>query len=74
MDKNGRKFIRVKSVRWFTNLDHGRRHQPLPLMSMSDNIKFSKHKQIKNNHYENMIIMMLLKYPIRILFPVIMTE
>lgn len=36
----------VSSV-WFTNLDHGRRHQPLPLMTMSDNFKFSKHKEIK---------------------------
>lgn len=32
---------------WFTNLDHGRRHQPLPLMTMSDNLKYSKHKEIK---------------------------
>lgn len=36
----------VSSV-WFTNLDHGRRHQPLPLMTMADNLKFSKHKEIK---------------------------
>lgn len=28
---NGRKFIRVKGVRWFTNLDHAKRHQMLPL-------------------------------------------
>ena len=28
-------------------LDHGRRHNPLPLMSMDDNIKFSKHKEIQ---------------------------
>jgi hypothetical protein len=27
---------------WFTNLDHGRRHQELPLMTMADNLKFSK--------------------------------
>ncbi|MDD3774333.1 MAG: adenine-specific methyltransferase EcoRI family protein [Sulfurovaceae bacterium] len=32
---------------WFTNLDHGRRHQPLPLMTMADNFKFSKHKEIR---------------------------
>lgn len=44
--------VKFRNVSWFTNLDHGRRHQPLSLMSMSDNIKFSKHKQIKNNHYE----------------------
>ena len=28
---------------WFTNLDHGRRHEPLTLMSAKDNLKFSKH-------------------------------
>jgi Adenine-specific methyltransferase EcoRI len=47
VDENGRKFLRVKGVRWFTNLDHGRRHDPMSLMSMSDNLKFSKHKEIK---------------------------
>lgn len=36
----------VSSV-WFTNLDHGRRHQPLPLMTMEDNLKFSKHNELK---------------------------
>lgn len=47
VDENGVKYIRVKGVRWWTNLDHGRRHQQLPLMSMSDHLKFSKHKEIK---------------------------
>ena len=47
IDELGIKFLRIKGVRWFTNLDHGRRHQPLPLMSMADNLKFSKHKEIK---------------------------
>ena len=36
----------VSSV-WFTNLDHGRRHEHLPLMTMADNLKYSKHKEIK---------------------------
>jgi hypothetical protein len=47
IDALGRKFLRIKGVRWFTNLDHGRRHQFLPLMTMGDNLKFSKHKEIK---------------------------
>lgn len=41
---------------WFTNIDHGRRHQPLQLMTMDDNIKFSRHKEILNTgyiHYAN---------------------
>lgn len=39
--------IRVSGVVWFTNLEHGRRHRPLELMTMQDNIKFNK-KIIKN--------------------------
>ena len=57
IDNNGRKYIRVKGVRWFTNIDHGRRHQPLSLMSMDDNLKFSRHQEIRGRkdyiHYEN---------------------
>lgn len=48
--------IRVSGVVWFTNIDHGRRHQPLDLMTMEDNIMFSRHKEIKGigyNHYDN---------------------
>ena len=51
IDEKGNKFIRVKGVRWFTNLDHGRRHQPIQFMSMEDNLKFSKHSVIKENGY-----------------------
>lgn len=51
VDENGKKYIRVKGVRWFTNIDHGRRHQPLSLMTMADNLKFSSHKEIKENGY-----------------------
>ncbi|MBR1784358.1 MAG: adenine-specific methyltransferase EcoRI family protein [Bacteroidales bacterium] len=50
IDEKGRKFVRVKGVRWFTNLDHGRRHQPLELMTMADNLKYSKHKDLKEKH------------------------
>jgi len=57
IDEHGVKYIRVKGVRWFTNLDHGRRHQELPLMTMSDNLKFSKHKEIRGkasyDRYDN---------------------
>ena len=44
-------YLRSPSV-WYSNLDHGRRHQPLPLMTMQDNIKFSKHKEIKGSEYQ----------------------
>jgi len=52
VDDSGNKFIRVDGVRWFTNLDHGRRHQPLALMTEADNIKFSKHKDVKGVGYQ----------------------
>ncbi len=45
--ENGKKFLFVKGCLWFTNLDHGRRHQPLPLMTMKENLKFNK--QVKKN-------------------------
>lgn len=32
---------------WLTNLDHGKRHKPIPLMSYEDNLKYSNHKEIK---------------------------
>ena len=40
----------VSSV-WFTNIEHGRRHEPLQLMTMADNLKFSKHKEVKEQGY-----------------------
>ena len=50
-EKDGKHYIRVKGVRWFTNLEHGRHHQPLQLMSLEDNIKFSRHKEIRDKGY-----------------------
>lgn len=46
--REGKYYQRVMGVRWFTNLDHGRRHQPLGLMTMADNRKFNK-KVIKSD-------------------------
>ena len=44
-DKTG--LVKFRNCHWFTNLDHGRRHQSLPLMTMEENLKYSKHKEIK---------------------------
>lgn len=35
-------YTRLGNSCWFTNIEHGRRHQPLKLMSMADNLKFNK--------------------------------
>lgn len=51
IDEKGNHFIRVKGVRWFTNIEHGRRHEPLSLMTEANNIKFSKHKEVKGVGY-----------------------
>lgn len=49
--------VKFRNCCWFTNIDHGRRHQPLQLMTMADNLKYSRHKEIKGRadyiHYEN---------------------
>lgn len=47
VDDDGVKYIRIKGVRWWTNIDHGHRHEKLPLMTMEENLKFSRHKEIK---------------------------
>ena len=45
-------YTRLGNACWFTNINHGRRHQPLSLMTMADNMKFSKHKQIREKGYQ----------------------
>ena len=40
-EETGKKFGRVSTSCWYTNLDHGRRHEPLSLMTMADNLRFS---------------------------------
>lgn len=39
-EKSG--LVKFRNCHWFTNIDHGRRHQPLQLMTMADNKKFNK--------------------------------
>lgn len=56
-EMNGVKVNRVPGCCWYTNIEHGRRHEPLQLMTMADNLKFSRHKEIKGRteyqHYAN---------------------
>lgn len=37
-----RGMVKFRNINWFTNIEHGRRHQPLKLMSTADNLKFNK--------------------------------
>ncbi len=43
--------VKFRNCCWFTNMEHGRRHEPLQLMTMADNLKFSKHKEVKEQGY-----------------------
>ena len=52
IDEKGTRIVATNNCLWFTNLDHGKRHQHLPLMTMQDNVKFSKHKEIKGKEYQ----------------------
>lgn len=47
-------YTRLGNSCWFTNLDHGRRHEPMKLMSMQDNIRYGKHKDISEYGYLKM--------------------
>ncbi|MEE6296865.1 adenine-specific methyltransferase EcoRI family protein [Georgenia wangjunii] len=45
-------YTRLGNACWFTNVDHGRRHEPLQLMTMADNIRFSRHKDVRGAEYQ----------------------
>lgn len=45
IDQDGKRFIKVKGVRWFTNLDHKKRHEKLDLVC-----KYSPEEYL---HYDN---------------------
>lgn len=49
--RDGVAVARVPGICWLTNIEHGRRHQPLQLMTTADNIKFSKHKEVREVGY-----------------------
>lgn len=51
-EHDGVRVARVAGVCWLTNMEHGRRHEPLQLMSTADNIKFSHHKEVRGVGYQ----------------------
>lgn len=52
IDENGNRVVSTNNCLWFTNLDHGKRHQKLSLMSLEDNLRFSSHKAVRENGYK----------------------
>ena len=55
IDDKGRKLQTIGNSAWFTNLEHGVRHEALSLMTESDNIRFSKHDGVNGGYqsYDN---------------------
>ncbi|KAA6226396.1 hypothetical protein FMM58_06530 [Campylobacter sp. LR291e] len=51
MDKDGNKYIKVKGVRWFTNIESKEKNEFLSLNTMADNLNNDK-KLIKKNAYK----------------------
>lgn len=49
--------VKFRNVGWFTNMDHGRRHQTLECMTTERNLRFSKHKELRGkaayDRYDN---------------------
>lgn len=44
-------YTRLGNSCWFTNIEHGRRHQPLKLMTMADNLRFNKKLKGQTEYY-----------------------
>ena len=49
--EDGKRIVATNNCLWLTNIEHGRRHRPLQLMTMADNLKFSSHKKIREEGY-----------------------
>jgi len=45
-------YTRLGNSCWYTTLDHGRRHRPLELMTEAENIKHSRHKEVRGYGYQ----------------------
>lgn len=52
VEQEGDGVVRVPGVQWFTNMEHGRRHEPLQLMTIDENNKFSRHKEVRGVGYK----------------------
>lgn len=51
IDEKGNHIIASNGCLWLTNIDHGRRHQPLSLMTETENINCSRHRDVRSIGY-----------------------
>ena len=52
LDKYGNRLVKVPAISWFTNIEHGRRHEFLELMTMEDNLVYGS-KKVRSAGYPN---------------------
>ena len=50
-DETDRNTMKNVAAIFITNLDHGRRHKPLELLTMEENLRYSRHKDLKQKGY-----------------------
>jgi len=57
IDNDGNRIVATNNCLWLTNIEHGKRHQPLKLMSIADNLRFNKKlkKKAAYQQYDNYI-------------------
>ena len=63
-------YTRLGNSCWFTNLDHGRRHEPLHLMTMKDNLRYSRHRDIRESGYQQYVNFDAIEVPFTDAIPV----
>jgi hypothetical protein len=61
-EDDGKKYAFVAGTIWFTNIDHGRLHKPLTLMTEADVVKFSKKNPFEKYENYNAIEVSLVKH------------
>jgi len=49
IDEFGNRIVSTNNTIWLTNLEHGRRHEHLPLKTMQENLANSKHLAVRNS-------------------------
>ena len=52
LDKYGNRLVKVPAISWFTNIEHGYRHEFLELMTMEDNLAYGS-KKVRSAGYPN---------------------
>ena len=52
INKYGERIVATNQCLWLTNMEHGRRHEPMILNTMAENIKHNKHKNARENLYK----------------------